>query len=211
MRGASPNTRIRATFFDLGGVLVEVRFDRFVAALARETGIAAAELPGRLEALRPDSQLLDSGAIDGGEFHRRLIRHLQVDLEWSRFHEIYTDIFSLNEAVAGLAQRLRPVTRLSIISNTDPLHYGYIVARYPVFSIFEQPVTSFSARALKPDPGIFQYALQRLEVAPPEALFIDDLAANTAAAQAMGMHAIHFEDAGQLQEQLAWYFPRLLD
>ncbi|HOT98272.1 MAG TPA: HAD-IA family hydrolase [bacterium] len=207
----NPTVRIRVVFFDLGGVLVHVHYHRLIDALAQEMGISASAMPPHLEALEPEVRLFDIGAIDGPEFHRRLIRRLRIDLDWPRFQALYTGIFSLQEEVAALAGELRGAARLSIISNTDPLHYGRILGDYPVIGTFERPVLSFRARAVKPDPAIFRYALAELEVKPEAALLIDDLAANTAAAQALGMQAIQFQDAQRLRKQLTPIFPRLLD
>jgi len=47
----------------------------------------------------------------------------------------------------------------------------------------------------KPDPGIYAIALERLQAAPADALFIDDTPANVAAAQALGLSAHLHADA----------------
>ena len=42
----------------------------------------------------------------------------------------------------------------------------------------------------KPEPRIFQLALDKLGVQPGEAVMLDDIAVNAEAARALGMHAI---------------------
>lgn len=205
----SPAAPIRVVFFDLGGVLVHVHYSRLMATLAQEMEITPSDLQPWLDALQPEVRLFDTGGIDGPEFHRRFVNRLHIDLAWPRFYALYTGIFTLYEEVVAIAEALRGAARLSIISNTDPLHYGRIIADYPVLATFERPVLSFRTHAVKPDPAIFRHALAELAVQPEEALFIDDLPANTAAAQALGMQAIPFKDANQLREQLALVFPRL--
>jgi beta-phosphoglucomutase-like phosphatase (HAD superfamily) len=54
----------------------------------------------------------------------------------------------------------------------------------------------------KPDPPIFHLALEKLEAAPEEAVFIDDFAHNIAGAQAVGMHAIQFYSSEQIRADL---------
>jgi putative hydrolase of the HAD superfamily len=202
---------LQIVFYDLGGVLVNVFAGKFMEALADEMGMTPAELAPRLETLRPDSRLFDSGEIDGPEFHRRLVSRLGSGLAWERFKELYTGIFSLKEDVAEVAASLQGHVRLSIISNTDPLHFEYLINCYPIFRIFEKPVTSFAARAIKPDPAIFHYALQAWGVQPEEALFIDDVADNVAAARGVGMQAIHFQGVDQLRQGLGAFFPHLTE
>lgn len=42
----------------------------------------------------------------------------------------------------------------------------------------------------KPDPRIYQYTLDRLQTAPQEAVFLDDLGHNLKAAQKLGIRTI---------------------
>jgi FMN phosphatase YigB (HAD superfamily) len=51
--------------------------------------------------------------------------------------------------------------------------------------------------------AIFQLTLERLGVAPDEAVFIDDNPANIAAARAAGLHVIPFETPAQALTALA--------
>ena len=46
---------------------------------------------------------------------------------------------------------------------------------------------------MKPEPGIFELALERLERRPEEAVFIDDFAQNVEGARTVGMQAIHYQ------------------
>jgi 2-haloacid dehalogenase len=45
---------------------------------------------------------------------------------------------------------------------------------------------------MKPDAGIYRIALEKLSVAPQEAVLLDDFIENVKGAQAAGMQAIHF-------------------
>ena len=54
----------------------------------------------------------------------------------------------------------------------------------------------------KPDPQIFAQACARFEVAPDEALFVDDSAKNIASARALGFHVHHFTDPAALRPAL---------
>lgn len=66
-----------------------------------------------------------------------------------------------------------------------------------LFDRFRDVVVSGVEKLVKPDPAIYGLALDRFGLAPHQAVFIDDNAANVAAAEALGIHAIHFagEDA----------------
>jgi HAD superfamily hydrolase (TIGR01509 family) len=62
----------------------------------------------------------------------------------------------------------------------------------------------FSSRVglCKPEPAIFELALQRFGLAPADAVFLDDHAANVHAARALGLPTIHFSDAAQAGAEL---------
>jgi 2-haloacid dehalogenase len=59
-----------------------------------------------------------------------------------------------------------------------------------------------SARRPLPDPRIYELLLERFGVDPYQAVYIDDVAANAAAAQAFGIHGIHFTTPGALRQEL---------
>jgi putative hydrolase of the HAD superfamily len=67
---------------------------------------------------------------------------------------------------------------------------------------FDALIISAEVRIAKPDPGIFQIALEKLDVAPAEAVFLDDFPPNVAGARAIGMHAIHFTRPEQALAEL---------
>ena len=74
--------------------------------------------------------------------------------------------------------------------------------RFPFLSWFNGIVVSGFEGVIKPDPRIFSILCERHGVAPESAVFIDDVAANAAAASALGIHGIHFRSADQLRHEL---------
>lgn len=72
----------------------------------------------------------------------------------------------------------------------------------PVLRHFQQIIVSGRELLVKPDPAIFQLAQLRFDLGPGEALFIDDNAANVAAARAAGWEAHLFCTAEPLTSEL---------
>jgi putative hydrolase of the HAD superfamily len=60
----------------------------------------------------------------------------------------------------------------------------------PVDELFEVVIDSSHAGVRKPDPRIFQLALDALDVTAAQALFLDDFPGNVAAADALGIRGI---------------------
>jgi putative hydrolase of the HAD superfamily len=54
----------------------------------------------------------------------------------------------------------------------------------------------------KPDPAIYQHTLENLGVGAQEAIFVDDIPANIAAARALGIDGIQFTSVEQLRRDL---------
>lgn len=72
----------------------------------------------------------------------------------------------------------------------------------PIFKRFQDIVVSGEEKLVKPDPAIFALAARRFGHEPAAMLFIDDNAANVAAARASGWHGHHFRDAALLRAEL---------
>ncbi len=62
----------------------------------------------------------------------------------------------------------------------------------PLDQWFDVVVVSAELRCVKPDPRIYRWCLERLEVEPAQALFVDDRPENVAAAARLGMRTVHF-------------------
>lgn len=75
-------------------------------------------------------------------------------------------------------------------------------ARYEFLSWFDGIVVSGEEGVIKPDARIFRILLERYRIAPEDAVFIDDNPANAAAAQALGIHGIHFQSPERLRREL---------
>lgn len=63
-------------------------------------------------------------------------------------------------------------------------------------------VFSYKVNLIKPDPAIYQYLLAKYDLVPSECVFLDDTLPNIKAAQALGIHGIHFKDYKQAKDAL---------
>lgn len=95
------------------------------------------------------------------------------------------------EAVPGALETVSELERLglrlAVVSNWDVALAEHL-GRLGLADRFSTIVTSAEAGAPKPDPRIFELALERLGVAPERALHIGDAEADEEGARAAGMH-----------------------
>lgn len=75
-------------------------------------------------------------------------------------------------------------------------------AGFDLHGTFDEVVLSAEHGVRKPDPAIFQLALDRLGVAAEECLFVDDSEENLAAAQRLGISSLHALDERVAAAQL---------
>ena len=117
------------------------------------------------------------------------LRALAADVEPASFADDYVGALrfaplpGVPEAVAELAAM---GLRLGVVSNWDVALTGYL-EELGLRERFATIVTSAEAGAPKPDPRIFELALERLGVAPERALHVGDSEADELGAHAAGM------------------------
>lgn len=106
-----------------------------------------------------------------------------------------------NEEVIELIRRLHSRYRLAVLSNSPPGLSRWL-AEWGIVDLFDVVFCSGDEGVAKPDRAAFELTLERLGVAPEEALFIDDAPENVEAAAALGLHTILFTDAEELEQEL---------
>ena len=109
---------------------------------------------------------------------------------------------AIDGAVDVLAEVKERGVPVYAISNWSAETFPPQRARFSFLSWFDGIVVSGMEGVMKPDPRIFRILCERHGVAPESAVFIDDVAANAAAASALGIHGIHFRSAEQLRREL---------
>jgi epoxide hydrolase-like predicted phosphatase len=67
---------------------------------------------------------------------------------------------------------------------------------------FDVIIGSGDVGVMKPDPKIYQLALDRLRVEAEESVFVDDFIANVIGARSVGLHAIQFKSSQQVISDL---------
>jgi 2-haloacid dehalogenase len=91
---------------------------------------------------------------------------------------------------------------LYAITNFGADSWAMFRPTFPILDHFRIIVVSAHERLTKPDPAIYALAAARFGHAPGKMLFIDDSAANIAAAEACGWQTHHFIDAAGLEADL---------
>lgn len=200
---AIPTATISAVIFDLGGVLLdwnprhlyrrlfddESEMERFLAEvctmewhMAHDLGVPFATSCAALAVRHPE--------------------YADEIWAWGRRSE---DMIAgpIEGTVEILGALRRDGLRCFALTNMEAETYPLRLARYDFLHWFEGTVVSSAEGVAKPDPEIFRRLLNRFGLHAASTAFIDDSAANVAAAQALGLPAHQFRSPEGLREWLA--------
>ncbi|MCW2306508.1 HAD family hydrolase [Rhodobium gokarnense] len=103
------------------------------------------------------------------------------------------------ESVELLEALHRSGVPLYSITNFSSDTFAETRARFSFLSLFRDIVVSAEEGLGKPDPRLFQLAIERFGIEPARALFIDDVAANVEGARSVGLQAVQFISPEELR------------
>lgn len=192
---------MRAFITDFGGVLMRTPSDKSRRELEAQLGLPLNSIEARIfnsdQSTR--SQL---GEMSVAEFWERTAQELGTDISPIELRRriFADDVF--DHELMNLIRSLRATFKIGMISNTwdDGRHFFSDVLH--IAGAFDTLVISAEEKVMKPDPRIYQIALERLDVSAPEAVFLDDVIENVQGAVALGMHGIHFQTAQQAMRDM---------
>src|ERR1700748_3103420 len=186
-----PPQKIRAIISDIGRVIVGVDVSRAMQGLSSGIALSPKEI---WTAIEKDPRFLDlqDGRISARDWHLHIVRRLGGNLTYEQFIQSWNaallpETLQPDSLWAGLAKKYR----LALLSNTDPIHVAHMESTFTFFKYFPVRIYSCVVGSSKPNRVIYQHALRATKVKANEAIYIDDLEENVAAAKSLGMIGIH--------------------
>jgi HAD superfamily hydrolase (TIGR01549 family) len=204
IKGTS-NVNIRAVIFDFGGVLVRMVDDRPRLALAEQLGVPLSRLDD-LVFFSDSAQRASRGEISVGTHWQAVRVALGIRPEdMPGFLDQYWSADDVNWKLLDYIRDLHPRFKVGLLSNAwDDLRQT-LHTRWNIDGLFDEVIISAEVKLVKPDPRIFQLAVERLRLQPAEVVFIDDIAENVEAARREGMKAILYQDTQRTLDELNSY------
>ncbi len=195
-------TSISAIFFDIGGVVLSNGWDHDQRrVVADRFGFDFASFDGL------HMQVVDS--LERGQLS------LHDYLQWTLFfqarqfteEEIVRAMEQLsqpNNDTLALVRRLRQHTGLELMTINNEVRElnDYRIRRFGLRSVFSAFFSSCYLGLVKPQPEHYRRALDITQHSAEECVFVDDRPMNVEVAGILGMHAILFKAADQLEEEL---------
>jgi putative hydrolase of the HAD superfamily len=192
----------KAIIFDLGKVLLDFDFKRAYRALESLSPYPAAEIPKRI-ATTNLVERFETGLVEPRDFVEQFSGILDLHLDYDHFCLIWSSIFTGTLVPESLLEGLAARYRLLLLSNTNALHFEMLRQNYGhMLRHFHHLILSHEVHAMKPQPEIFEAAVERAGCRPEECFYTDDIPAFVEAARQLGIDAVQFQSGEQLEREL---------
>jgi len=191
-----------AIFFDIGGVCLSNGWDHEQRqALAKNLGFDYEAFDSR------HRQVIDS--LERGQIT------LEEYLRWTLFYT--TQPFTVEQITNEIKQLSTPFTEtlqvvhalraskrylLATLNNESRELNEHRIEHFGLRELFSVFFSSCYLGLIKPQPDTYRRALQITQRRPDACIFVDDRPMNVEVARILGMHAIQFTDAAQLETDL---------
>ena len=199
---------IKNIIFDLGGVLLDIDYNKTVSAF-KEMGIERFE--EMFSQLHADAvfEQIETGHISDQEFHERIRALIPgpssneiIDSAWNAM------ILRFPKEKLEFLEEISGRYKLFLLSNTNSIHLQYFrkiftrdTGQPTLDSYFSKTWYSHLVGMRKPGKEIYEFVLQDGNLAASETLFIDDTQPNIEAAMQSGIKT-HWLLPGERIEEL---------
>lgn len=199
---------VKNIIFDLGGVILNVSYDRTRRAF-EDLGVDDFDEMYSQAGADQLFQNLEKGTITPQHFFAELNRCTGLNLTDEQITKAWDSILlDFREGTVNYLDGLKDRYDLYLFSNTNVIHmkafYRIFEEQFPgrtLNSYFKKAFYSCEIGYRKPDAESFLYCLNHVNIHPEESLFIDDSIQNVEAAQKLGLQTV-FLQKGELVENL---------
>ena len=195
---------IKALLFDLGGVVLEVNFQRVFKSWAAMSALNQNEIKSLFK-LDEHYQQHERGQINASVFFEHLRQSLQLTATNDEMTHAWNSIFG-KEMTASLdaIDVIRSKLPAYGFSNTNRTHQIYWEHHYPrIPNTFEKLFVSSEIGLRKPDAEAFEFILNELSLGPNEVLFFDDTQENIEGAKRLGIQTVLVSGADSVVSALS--------
>ncbi len=196
-------SRIKTVLFDIGGVLLTNGWDH------RERDVVFSQFNierAPFEERHPEANdLWEKDRITVWEYLDRTLFYTPRDFTPEMFLEaMKAQSLLLPDNALGILRKLAAsqTVELGCLNNEARELNDYRLEKFGLRQYFQTFFASCYVGLRKPDQAIYRLALDVLQQAPSEVLFIDDRPENAAAAQEVGLQVVQYKGPGQLESAL---------
>jgi putative hydrolase of the HAD superfamily len=198
------DTDIQVLLFDLGGVLIDIDFERVVRHWARYSRYPLTTVRDRCVLDEPYFRY-ERGETSDAEFFDHVRVRLGLEASDEEILEGWNAVFvGLNATVMPLVRRAAERLPSFAFTNTCSSHQATWTVLYPdIGQLFRRVFSSAEMGLRKPERDAFDAVVAGIGVDPGAILFFDDMAQNVEGARAAGLKAVQVTGPSDVRRELA--------
>lgn len=191
---------IKLILFDLGGVLFTDGTSKFIKSISSKCKIPLEKVSdivnGELGLKYREAQ------ITRGEFWNQLVSKLSLTENIIDLENEWISYYQLLEKTKEIITKLKEKYKVYYLSNNVKERAERLNEKFDYLKLFDGGVYSHEVKAIKPDPKIYEFALNKSGFSANETVFIDDKQFCLDPAKKMGIQTILFETPEKLEQDL---------
>lgn len=195
---------IKNIIFDIGGVLVEEDFKKYIYQRTKDVRLAS-EIYHNAFSSEEFKEFL-KGNITRNEMFRRMkknqITKVELVIEMLQYDNLGKTLPIKQESIDYYLELKKRRYKIYILSNLTLDTYRYLINNYNFIQQADKALFSCYEHTLKPEEEFYHRLLQRNEMRPKECIFIDDKRKNIDTAKRLGIHGILFENIEQVRQEV---------
>jgi len=146
----------------------------------------------------------DRGAISDEELVALFCsQDTSVTTEITALFDNITELVREYDYSVEFVQRLKANGyKVYLLSNYGRKNFEYAREHFKFIKYVDGGVISYEVKQIKPEPEIYETLIEKYNINPKEAVFLDDSQANLDGAKPFGFYTIHVEEFEQAVEEL---------
>ena len=194
---------VKALIFDLGGVVIDIDFNKVFARWAEYSNRSIEEIQSKFS-FDHFYEAHERGEIDASDYFDSLRNTLGIDITDTHFEKGWNSIYNGElPGISGLLKRARRKLPLYAFTNSNRAHQLVWSKRFSeTLSLFEFVFVSSDIGKRKPEPAAFQIVAQSIGLEFDQMLFFDDSIENIFGARKLGLKTVHVKSVLDVKESI---------
>ena len=187
-----PSNSVDALLFDLGGVVIEIDFDRVFSHWALSSDQSLEIIKSRF-AFDSNYERHERGEIDASEYFASLRKSMGINITDEEFAAGWNSLYvGETPGVSTLLSKVGEKLSIYAFTNSNFTHQLVWSKQFKqVLSLFREVFVSSEIGKRKPEPAAFHAISFELGVKLENILFFDDSLENIVGAEKVGMQTVH--------------------
>lgn len=193
---------IKTIIFDIGNVLAGFEWKEYF--LKRGYSEEVFERIGKATVESSAWAEYDRGALTDAEVMELFVQNdpgIEKELRES-LNSIKGMLVRYDYAISWIKELKQKGYQVLVLSNFASKAFDDCQEVLDFLPFVDGGILSYRERVIKPEPEIYQLLIDRYQLVPEECVFLDDTLKNLTAAEAFGIHTIHFKNRELAVEEL---------